>query len=345
MPAPLPDAIPFVALPSFVRAAGLCGIDLPRLLGQIGLRPDAIHPGVSPVSVSDVAHLVHLCTDEARARGSAHHFPLMLGDSFRFEYLSDLEIGMSTSPTLRSSLRVFDWLRPFLNRQMRTELLESPHVSQLVLHVPTDTHPPQWQGYFAETFFAGMSACGRGIIADPEPVHELWLVHQPKTDPAVYEAFFQVPVRFGKPVNAAVFPTRLLNQPLRGSFPALSRQAEQRVEARLSELAPTTHIVQQLEQAFDECPGLLGLGMEVMAERLGLSKRTLQRRLQEADQNYLEVQSGVRVRMAERLLREGRLSIEEIAERLGFKDRRSFTQLFTRHSGQSPSRFQRALAS
>ena len=65
----------------------------------------------------------------------------------------------------------------------------------------------------------------------------------------------------------------------------------------------------------------------------------MQRRLQDEDQRYAELQDRARFKLAARWLEDGRQDIETISERLGFSDRRSFTRAFTRWSGTSPSAF------
>ena len=78
-----------------------------------------------------------------------------------------------------------------------------------------------------------------------------------------------------------------------------------------------------------------------MAEALGLHPRTLQRRLQDEGQGYAELQGRARFHKAADWLQASELSIEEISERLGFSDRRSFTRAFSRWAGISPSSFRK----
>ena len=68
---------------------------------------------------------------------------------------------------------------------------------------------------------------------------------------------------------------------------------------------------------------------EVVARRLGMSVRTLQRRLGEEGTSFREIRDSVRLSRARRLLTEARLSISEVAERLGFADVSAFDNAFT----------------
>lgn len=102
-------------------------------------------------------------------------------------------------------------------------------------------------------------------------------------------------------------------------------------------------VTAQLEHEFTRQPDLLGLGIGALAKRLRTSRRTLQRRLGEEGMTFSAVEARVRARLAEELLAEPKLSIEQVSERLGFTDRRSFTQAFTRWFGLPPSQMRRGL--
>jgi AraC-like DNA-binding protein len=75
---------------------------------------------------------------------------------------------------------------------------------------------------------------------------------------------------------------------------------------------------------------------EAAAQALGMSLRSLQRRLQEEGTTYREILNGTRQEMARAYLEERRTSVTEIAFRLGFSDSNSFSRAFRRWTGQSP---------
>ena len=70
---------------------------------------------------------------------------------------------------------------------------------------------------------------------------------------------------------------------------------------------------------------------------LGLGRRTLQRRLDEAGVGFQEVLDQTRCEYAKQMLTNTRLSIAEIANIVGFKDHSILTRSFTRWAGVTPS--------
>ena len=81
--------------------------------------------------------------------------------------------------------------------------------------------------------------------------------------------------------------------------------------------------------------------LEECAAQLGISSRTLRRRLQERGLSYQDIADSVRADFARSYLESSRLSIECIAERLGFSEPTSFSRAFRRWTGMSPREFRK----
>ncbi|MFF2554671.1 helix-turn-helix domain-containing protein [Nocardia sp. NPDC058058] len=81
--------------------------------------------------------------------------------------------------------------------------------------------------------------------------------------------------------------------------------------------------------------------IEVIAQRLELSPRTLQRRLADRGTSWRRELEIVRCQQASRLLRETQLSVESIATRMGYSNQRALRRAFQRWTGQTPDAFRR----
>jgi AraC-like DNA-binding protein len=87
--------------------------------------------------------------------------------------------------------------------------------------------------------------------------------------------------------------------------------------------------------------GLSPLGIGNISEELNLSKRTLQRRLQQQDISFADLRDQVRFHYAIDYLIKQHQSIDAISIALDFSDRTSFTNAFKRWTGLSPSTFRK----
>jgi len=84
-------------------------------------------------------------------------------------------------------------------------------------------------------------------------------------------------------------------------------------------------------------------GVDQLASELGLSARTLHRRLVEAGTSYHGVINGVRSRLAVDLLERTDLPMDRIARRTGFSDVSNFRKAFRNWTGQPASHHRRGL--
>ena len=73
-----------------------------------------------------------------------------------------------------------------------------------------------------------------------------------------------------------------------------------------------------------------------IARRLGMSGRTLQRRLSDEGYSYQTLVDESRRQLAKRLLHQTDFSLVEVAFMTGFSEQSAFTRAFKRWAGQTP---------
>jgi len=81
--------------------------------------------------------------------------------------------------------------------------------------------------------------------------------------------------------------------------------------------------------------------MEQIATELDMTSRTLRRHLQEEGTSFRTVLDEVREVMADELFSRTDMTVEEVADRLGFSESSSFISAFKRWKGVSPRKFHR----
>jgi AraC-like DNA-binding protein len=79
--------------------------------------------------------------------------------------------------------------------------------------------------------------------------------------------------------------------------------------------------------------------MEQLADELHMTSRTLRRRLDAEGTRFRLLQEEVRLALAEELLVIGGLTLEEIAERLGYGETSNFIHAFRRWKGVTPGQY------
>lgn len=79
------------------------------------------------------------------------------------------------------------------------------------------------------------------------------------------------------------------------------------------------------------------LNIDAAARKLGLSERSLRRRLAAEGISFRAIQESVLTSLAHELLRERRFTIKEAAHAMGFSDASAFHRAFKRWTGRTPS--------
>ena len=79
-----------------------------------------------------------------------------------------------------------------------------------------------------------------------------------------------------------------------------------------------------------------------VAAKLGMTRRSLQRRLAERGTTFSRVLDDLLQEQSKRLLATGAMSITEIALRLGYADAAHFSRAFKRWTGAPPIAYRRA---
>ena len=80
-------------------------------------------------------------------------------------------------------------------------------------------------------------------------------------------------------------------------------------------------------------------GLDHVAKKLGMSGRTLQRRLEALGVAYSDLVDEIRYAISTSYLADRELALCEVAYLLGFADPSSFTRAFKRWTGQTPTEY------
>ncbi len=166
---------------------------------------------------------------------------------------------------------------------------------------------------------------------------EVWLDHS--APPGENEFFQHVQtLRFDRPLVQARFATELLTTPLpmasaTGQQEAL-RQCEQQARLLSMNNPVSARVQQRLGYQAAGYPTLASI-----ADQLGMTPRTLRRRLQAEGKAYSSLVEETRLRDAVVLLDKPELGIAQIAGILGYDEAANFTRAFRRKTGMAPSEY------
>jgi AraC-like DNA-binding protein len=140
-------------------------------------------------------------------------------------------------------------------------------------------------------------------------------------------------IRFGQRYPRIAVPRHMLSLPLRGAGSCPSPMAD---------FAPIPETFSDgLRKALTPYLGEEKPNRNLIAEALGMSPRTLHRRLADEHTSYSEILDQTRLVRAASLLKEPDIKLLDITLMLGYENASSFTRAFRRWAGISPRDYQR----
>ena len=250
-----------------------------------------------------------------------------------------VEYVCRAAPNLGEALR--QWVRYLNLLDDAVEVALAIEDDRACVRVTRESEAPAPASH--ELCFALLARQARQLATTPLRVARVELAHPCAGDPARYRAWFDAPVVFGAPVTQLVFPATALAASLVSADPSLlAILARAAGELARRGVEPPTIAAQVARILRDELRHDHGT-IEHAAKRLGLTARSLQRRLKEEGTSFQAVREQVRQELARRYLDE-RLSIAEISFLLGFSEPSAFFRAFKRWTGTTPIQARRRAA-
>jgi AraC-like DNA-binding protein len=161
---------------------------------------------------------------------------------------------------------------------------------------------------------------------------------------AVLRAHFGCDIRFDAPFDVLVFDEAALALPLVTHNAALLTVLVPGLESALERDGKARTLVDDVRVALGQRICGERPAVEKIAKALGMSPRTLQRRLGELGTTYQKLLDDVRHRSARRLLANTDLGAGEVAFLLGFEELNSFTRAFHTWEGKTPTSWRSVLS-
>jgi AraC-like DNA-binding protein len=153
-----------------------------------------------------------------------------------------------------------------------------------------------------------------------------------------YETVFEAAVMFDQERNEFVFDAAWLDGTSMLANEIAYATQRDLCKAQLAELTELKGVSGKVKQALMEnLPS--SLSFEQVAQKLNMSSRTLRRRLEAENTSYRHLSDDLRMNMAILYLRDTKLTVEQIADALGFSDSANFRHAFHRWTRTSPHSF------
>lgn len=308
------------------------GVESEALCRAVRLRPAALRePGVRV----ETAVLLRLFAAAEQRSGDAL-VGLHAAARIRFGGLASFLIGSQN--TVADALAAQDRFQELLLGARAVAIVRRGALTGVTLEAGA---PPEAVRHLTEYCVASSCRLLRWLTLQVARATAIHFRHGPAGAIDEYERVFGCAVRFHQRDNGALLDRTALAERLVYADPDLAERFDQLARAAHSPRAAYREAVAAALRAagLDRLAGR----REAIARRLGVSARTLQRRLEDEGTSFAAVLDDTRRDIALALLADPLHSLRAISARVGYGDQFAFNKAFRRWTGRSPSAYRRAL--
>ncbi len=311
------------------------GIDPDDLLGVSGLTRERVTDIREYMMFDDLDRLVRVAMERTNDPGLG----LAVGANAPETMLQVFGHLMLAHRTMREAMVSWERYSVMLSDATRFRLLEKGKLAFFICEPPRVTERTP---FFMDLVLSLTARIGAHFTPSGAQPHEVHFFHDEPSYAHRYRDVFGCPVQFGQEHNALIFARELLDRPqphADETVRTLMLEAVERLFQERNRGRSMTERVRILLQCVGE--DFARADAEIIARRLGMSPRSLRRRLSEEGTTFATLFDEARCRIACQALLCPGASVQKISEILQFSEPSAFHRAFKRWTGNTPAEYAR----
>lgn len=310
------------------------GPDRPEdLLASVGLTPESEGPAWAGESIDEGAYYDLI---ERMVADGDEDFPLRYGRALRTDELGALGLSMKTAPTVGDALNRLARYVLVLSDTLEYEFLDRRWGKIFVLN--GRPHHRRGAALANECALAAVTSALRQVVGASLELREVTFRHPALSIAESHRTYFGCPVNFEATLDGIHLDHKQLERPTALADDGLSAYLLAQLEELRAQSSQRSLVAEVRGAIADALPDGQPSKSQI-ARRLGMSERTLHRRLAEESESFQELATVVRRDAAESLLGSDTHNVAEVAFLTGFADQSAFTRAFKRWTGTTPAAF------
>ena len=321
-------------------------LDVIRLAGRWDVSPEELLEGLDIPSetLADALARVPLpsylaVVERARTLTGEPGLGFCMGLQARVSAFGHLGFAAMSASTVREAIDLAVQFAPMISTAMTLRLRVESGVASLIVEEVADL------GNVRDVIvIARLAALWTIALAltgeDLKGTAEMAIARPP------YSARFEhlvPPLAYDRPTNRIVLRAEALDVPLIMADPVALRLAREHCEKALDSISSGGRLVRTVRQLLSKPDGGF-LGLEEVAGAVHMSPSTLKRRLLLQGYSLSGLLQEERRDRALLLLRSSALSIDDVADRLGYSSVQNFTRAFRRWTSTTPAAYRQSCA-
>ena len=324
----------------FLAQARARGRDVDYVAGYLGLTQDELNNPETRVSPQQIIDILN----EAIRRSGNRDIGLIAATYVDTKHLGIADYIARSQNTQRESFQSMQRYLPLLgygNGGYSLDIDGKLARWRFWVDPQLQIHEAAYEFVMALGVLRGRRLSGIETLA-PLEVH---FMHTQPASTALHDKIFACPIRFGAENTQIVMPAKFLDTKLSGADPVLSQLLSQQADRMLASLPRNLSFTGKVEVELSKHSNLRELSADHIAHRLGVSARTLHRKLDSEGTSYRALFNRVLTAAALYKVERTQQSFSEIAHALGFASQQSFHRAFRRWTGTTPGNRREAVRS
>jgi AraC-like DNA-binding protein len=307
----------------------LTGRSAAGLLAELGLDRDAIEGADTEIPLG----LFLTFFERAAVMSNNPSFGLHAGRLVGSDSIGPLSFLFLSAPDLAAAFASFTRYLDTMQQASRNRFVVEGDHAMFEYKVVDPSLPQRRQD--AEYSISAMFSLARQYTGGTIELREVRFEHERAGPYGVYRDYFGCDVFFEQDTNLMVFAAQHLSHRGRVLSPVLHPIMEDHLRRRADSGGEGTP-VDRARAMIANAPLDQPLRVAEVADRLGISLPTFNRRLRGAGTSWRTLIDEHRLAAADRMLRETHRSVADVALAVGYAESASFSRAFSRHFGRNP---------
>jgi AraC-like DNA-binding protein len=326
-------SVPSGVVVDVVRLARRWDVSPEELLEGLDLPSETLDDALARVPLQSYLTVV----ERARNLTGEPGLGFCLGLQARVSAFGHLGFAALSASTVREAIELAVQFAPMISTAMNLRLRVESGVASLIVEERAELGSVRdviVLARLAALWTIAMSLTGEDLKGTAETV-----IAEPP-----YHARFEhlvPPLTYGRPTNRIVMRAEALDVPLIMADPVALRLAREHCEKALDSISSGGRLVRTVRQLLSKPDGGF-LDLEGVADAVHMSQSTLKRRLMLQGYSLSALLQEERRDRALLLLRSSALSIDDVADRLGYSSVQNFARAFRRWTGTTPAAYRQS---
>jgi len=286
-------------------------------------------------SAATYMELLHL----AEATLGESGIGVKIGQEFRPQTFRDIGYVAIRCENIKEALALNRTYQP-LTQEIGTTRLEFENENAKIIWTPF-SNDVEYMRPITDAVFSGYFTMGLWMAWTNagSVMSKVQFRHAPIPYAEIFARKFNCEVEFNAPANAMIFDAQVATQPLPHHNPNLVKVICRRLDKALSQHSAPKSIQEQTYNTIEALLPSCTPTIVHVAKLLGMSDRTLRRRLSGEDISFREILQKVRKDSCEIHLRDHNISLTDLAFQLGYSEQSAFTHAFRSWYNMTPKQY------